>query len=155
MKILLAIDDSRFSEAALGMLIAQNQPSKTTVRVLHVVEPIETAYYPELTPPYPMNFNDIKKKRMKGGRDLASRASAKVQAAGFKRVDSSVRLGHVRTTIVDAAAKWHANLIVIGSHGGRGLARLLLGSVSEYVARHAPCSVQIVRTRRREKYEGR
>jgi nucleotide-binding universal stress UspA family protein len=145
MKILLAIDDSRFSEAALKIVIAQNQPSKTTVRVLHVVEPIETAYYPELTPPYPMNLTDIMRKKMKTGRDLAARASAKVQAAGFK-VDRSVRLGHVRTTIVDAAAKWHASLIVMGSHGRSGLERLLLGSVSEYVVRHAPCSVQIVRT---------
>ncbi|HEY7615259.1 MAG TPA: universal stress protein [Terriglobales bacterium] len=148
MKILVAIDDSRFSEAALRMLIAQNQPRKAAIRVLHVVEPIETAYYPELTPPYPMNFGDIRKRKVEAGRRLADRASAKVRAAGF-RVDSSVRLGHVRTTIVDAAAKWHANLIVIGSHGRSGLTRVLLGSVSEYVVRHAPCSVQVVRTRRR------
>jgi nucleotide-binding universal stress UspA family protein len=47
--------------------------------------------------------------------------------------------------ILDTAAKWHADLIVIGSHGRKGLDRFLLGSVSEAVARHAPCSVQIVR----------
>jgi nucleotide-binding universal stress UspA family protein len=148
MKILLAIDDSKFSEAAIRMLIAQNQPSKTTVRVLHVVEPIETAYYPELTPPYPISLNDVKKKRLKAGRDLVARVLEKVRAAGF-RADSSVRLGHARTSIVDVAAKWHAALIIVGSHGRRGLERLLLGSVSDYVARHSPCSVQIVRTRRR------
>jgi nucleotide-binding universal stress UspA family protein len=147
MKILLAIDDSKFSEAAIRVLIAQNQPSKTAVRVLHVVEPIETTYYPELTPPYPMDFADIKRKKMKVGRELAAQIAEKVRAAGFK-ADSSVRLGHVRTAIVDAAAKWHANLIVMGSHGRTGLGRMLLGSVSEYVVRHAPCSVQIVRSRR-------
>ena len=147
MKILLAIDESRFSEGALRMLITQNHPSKTTVRVLHVVEPVEAAYYPEMTQAYPMAFSDINRKRMRAGRDLAERASVKVRAAGFKKVDLSVHLGPIRTTIVDTAAKWRANLIVIGSHGRTGLTRLLLGSVSEYVVRHAPCSVQVVRTR--------
>jgi nucleotide-binding universal stress UspA family protein len=37
-------------------------------------------------------------------------------------------------------------LIIVGSHGQRGLRRLLLGSVAEFVARHAPCSVEVVRT---------
>ena len=146
MKILLAIDDSKFSDAAIQMLIAQNQPGKTTVRVLHVVEPIEKPYYSELSPPYPRDFNGLKKKRLKAGRDLVAKTTDKLRTAGFK-VDGGVNQGHPRTTIVDTAAKWHANLIVIGSHGRKGLGRLLLGSVSDYVARHASCSVQIVRTR--------
>ena len=148
MKVLLAIDDSRFSEAAIRMLVAQNQPGKTTVRVLHVVEPIETPYYPELTPPYPVSLDDIRKKRLQAGRELVARATERVRAAGYK-VDSAVRLGHVRTTVVDAAVKWHAHLVVVGSHGRKGVKRILLGSVSDYVARHAPCSVQIVRIRGR------
>lgn len=40
---------------------------------------------------------------------------------------------------------WNADLIMLGSHGKRGLDRFLLGSVSEAVSRHAPCSVEIVR----------
>ena len=148
MKILLAIDDSKFSEAAIQMLIAQNHPSKTTVRVLHVVEPLETPYYPELVAPYPASLGDIRKMRMKAGRELAVRAAQKLHAAGFK-ADSAVPLGYVRTTVVDVAAKWHADLIMVGSHGRKGVERVLLGSVSDYVARHAPCSVQIVRRRRK------
>jgi nucleotide-binding universal stress UspA family protein len=147
MKILLAIDDSKFSEAALRMLVAQNHPRKTTVRVLHVVEPLETPYYPELTTPYPTSLGDINKGRKKAGRELVERAVKKVRAAGFE-TDGAVRLGHVRTTVVDVAGKWHADLIVVGSHGRKGLTRILLGSVSDYVARHARCSVEIVRTTR-------
>jgi nucleotide-binding universal stress UspA family protein len=49
--------------------------------------------------------------------------------------------------IIDHAAEWHADLIVAGSHGWEGLNRFLLGSVSESVVRHAPCSVEVVRTR--------
>jgi nucleotide-binding universal stress UspA family protein len=147
-KILLAIDDSKFSEAAIAMLVAQNNPGKTTVRVLHVVEPLETPYYPELAPPYPASLGDIGKLRLKAGRELVARATEKVRRAGFQ-VDGVVRLGYARTTVVDVASQWHAGLIVIGSHGRKGMERVLLGSVSDYVARHASCSVEIVRRRKR------
>ena len=50
-----------------------------------------------------------------------------------------------RAAIVDYAANWKADLIVLGSHGRKGLDRFLIGSVAEFVARHAFCSVQIVR----------
>ena len=148
MKILLTIDDSKFSEAAIRAVIAQNIPRKTVVRLLHVVEPIELPYYPELTAPYPTEFRDIEKKRVERGRKLAEQAAAKLRAAGFKTA-AIVREGHARPVIVDVAAKWHANLVVMGSHGRTGINRFLLGSVSEYVVRHAPCSVQIVRTKKR------
>ena len=55
-------------------------------------------------------------------------------------------MGDIRDTIIDAAAEWRADLIVVGSHGQRGIQRFLLGSVAEFVARHAKCSVEIVRT---------
>ncbi|HLI62710.1 MAG TPA: universal stress protein [Terriglobales bacterium] len=41
--------------------------------------------------------------------------------------------------------EWHADLIMVGSHGRRAVARMLLGSVAEFVARHAKCSAEIVR----------
>jgi nucleotide-binding universal stress UspA family protein len=144
LKVLLAIDDSKYSEAALRMLVAQYNPNATTVRVLHVVEPLETSYYPDLAPPYPASLHDIRKIRLKAGREAAARATQKLRAAGFQ-ADSAVRLGHARITVVDVAAQWHADLIVVGSHGRTGIERLLLGSVSDYVSRHAPCSVEIVR----------
>ena len=148
MKLLLAIDDSKYSQAAVRMLVEQNNPRKTAVRVLHVVEPLEAPYYPELsTPPYPTNLSEINRGRMKAGRDLVEGVLKKLRAAGFQ-AESSVRAGHVRTVAVEAAKKWHADLIVVGSHGRTGLKRILLGSVSDYIARHAHCSVEIVRTAR-------
>jgi nucleotide-binding universal stress UspA family protein len=45
------------------------------------------------------------------------------------------------------AAEWPADTIVLGSHGRKGLERLLLGSVSYNLVRHAPCSVEVVRER--------
>jgi nucleotide-binding universal stress UspA family protein len=56
-----------------------------------------------------------------------------------------VLLGGPRSVIIDEADKWGADLIVVGSHGHRGFERFLLGSVSEGVARHAHCSVEVIR----------
>jgi nucleotide-binding universal stress UspA family protein len=78
-------------------------------------------------------------------RELVERIAKELRGAGFK-VDTAITVGDVRETIIDSAAEWHADLIVVGSHGQRGLKRLLLGSVAEFVARHAPCSVEVVRT---------
>jgi nucleotide-binding universal stress UspA family protein len=50
-----------------------------------------------------------------------------------------------KSIIMDEAEKWGADLIVVGSHGHRGIERFLLGSVSEGVALHAKCSVEVIR----------
>ena len=63
---------------------------------------------------------------------------------GFK-VTSAVERGDPKSVIIDTVARWDADLIVIGAHGADALERFLIGSVSDAVARHAPCSVQIVR----------
>jgi nucleotide-binding universal stress UspA family protein len=59
--------------------------------------------------------------------------------------DHAMPLGEPRAVILDTAKTWGANLIVLGSHGRRGMDRFLLGSVSEAVAIHAHCSVEVIR----------
>jgi len=54
-------------------------------------------------------------------------------------------MGDPAEGVVDMARAWPADLLVIGSHGREGLERVLLGSVAEAVARHAPCPVLVVR----------
>jgi nucleotide-binding universal stress UspA family protein len=66
--------------------------------------------------------------------------------AGFK-VEGVIEEGDPRSTIVDYAKKWGANMIFAGSHGRKGLERLLMGSVSEFVVRHAACTVEVIRMR--------
>jgi nucleotide-binding universal stress UspA family protein len=53
--------------------------------------------------------------------------------------------GSPSRTICRLASDWQANLIVIGHRGRSGLSEILLGSVSNYVLHHAPCSVMLVR----------
>ncbi|HET8674534.1 MAG TPA: universal stress protein, partial [Blastocatellia bacterium] len=66
-------------------------------------------------------------------------------------ISTQIIAGHPKYTITDEADDWGADLIVVGSHGYRGLTRLWLGSVSQTVASHAKCSVEIVRSRKKDK----
>jgi nucleotide-binding universal stress UspA family protein len=140
MKILLAVDDSKFSGAALQTVIAQIPAQGTEVLVLHVVEPLVAAPLPQMAAGYAPELEG----QVKEGRELVGREAQKLRAAGFK-TESAVETGDIREKILDAAAEWRADLVVMGSHGRRGVQRFLLGSVAEYVARHARCSVEIVR----------
>jgi nucleotide-binding universal stress UspA family protein len=80
----------------------------------------------------------------KPAHELVERIAKELRGAGFK-VDTAVEVGDIRETIIDSAAEWGADLIVVGSHGQSAIQRFLLGSVAEFVARHAKCSVEIVR----------
>lgn len=140
MKILLAIDDSKFSEAAAQSVVSQFRALNTEVLVLNVVEPISVSTPPQMSPGYYPELED----QVREARVFVERAQRTLSSAGF-RVSTSVAEGIAKSVILDKAAEWHADLIALGSHGRKGLERFLLGSVSEAVARHAPCSVLIVR----------
>jgi nucleotide-binding universal stress UspA family protein len=140
MKILMGIDDSKFSEDVLRAMVTQFRTENTEVRVLHVLQPIAPAP-PQMAPGYAPELEDQKKP----ARELVERIAKELRSAGFK-VDTAVEVGDIRETIIDSAADWRADLIVVGSHGQSGIQRFLLGSVAEFVARHAKCSVEIVRT---------
>lgn len=150
MKILLAIDGSKCSEAAIEALIGQYKPAGTEVLVLHAVEslkliPASAPYSFGAGPMFvPEDYVEIARQWRREGEELASRTAQRLLSAGFK-IGTQVVEGDARETILDWTKKWRPDLILLGSHGRRGLDRFLLGSVSEAVARHAPCSVEIVR----------
>ena len=147
MKILLAIDDSKFSEAAIQALIAQAPPKGSEVRVLHVIEPLP-AIYGGAEWGYVMDWQAVTREQRKQAEALMARAAQTLRAAGFQ-ITTAIEEGAPKAVILDTAAKWPADLIMLGSHGRRALDRFLLGSVSEAVARHSTCSVQIVRAAKR------
>jgi nucleotide-binding universal stress UspA family protein len=144
MKILLATDGSTFSETAEKTVMATIIPQDAEVLVLEVVEPLMFTAPPQMAPGYAPE----QVARMKEIVDLAKKntdlAATRLRAAGFK-AEPRVVESDVRNGILDTAAEWQPDLIVLGSHGRRGIAKFLLGSVADAVARHAKCSVFIVR----------
>jgi len=143
MRILLPIDDSKFSEAAVRSVTAGPWPPDTEVRVLHVVEPPSLLLDREVASHDP-EFEAVWKALREQAKALVEKAAEGLRRSGLNATPSLVE-GDPKSQIIDIASDWHANLIVLGSHGRKGLDRFLLGSVSEAVVRHAHCSVEIVR----------
>lgn len=145
MRILLAIDDSRFSQAAIETVIEQARPHDTDVRILHVVESPPLLVAREMGG-YDPALETALESQKQNAEALVRKAAELLRARGLK-VAATLEVGDPKSKILDVAEEWRADLIVVGSHGRRGFERFLMGSVSDAVARHAKCSVQIVRIR--------
>ncbi len=143
MKILLAIDGSEFSQAAIQSVIARPWAADTEVRVLNVVEPPSFLMEREMAA-YDPEFEAVWKALREQAKDLVTKAAERLRGANLK-VSTVLTEGDPKTLIIDAANEWNADLIVVGSHGRKGLNRFLMGSVSEAVVRHAHCSVEVIR----------
>jgi len=144
MKILIAIDGSDFSQAALQSVIARPWPPDTEAKVLNVVEPPSLLMGREMGG-YDPEFEVVWKALREQAKHLVAKAAEKLRETKLK-VSTELVEGSPKSQIIDTANEWHADLIVLGSHGRTGLNRFLMGSVSQDVVRHAHCSVEIVRT---------
>jgi nucleotide-binding universal stress UspA family protein len=147
MRILLAVDNSEFSQAAAQALVSQMRPDNAEVLVLRVVEPRIFSIPPQMAPGYTPEQDEIIREELRHAQESVNQAGQALRSAGFS-VNTRIVEAEARNGILDIAAEWHADLIVLGSHGRKGLQRFLLGSVAEFVARHADCSVEIVRIAR-------
>lgn len=150
MKILLATDGSDCSIAAARFVAARPWPVGTVLRVLSAEElvtmPIPMEAY-SLASVYPANLLEELITAARARAVEAVDVSRKIlQQAGLTVLDlTPIPTGDPRSIILDSAQAWPADLIVLGSHGRRGLDRFLMGSVAESVAVHAHCSVEVIR----------
>lgn len=150
MKILPPVDGSECNDAAIQELILRPWPKDTEVEVLSVAEPL---------PEYPdtqlmgrtIHLESVERetKRAQKNVDLASATIR--QATRGVTVTTKVLEGSAKAEILQESTRWGADLILMGSHGYSAAKRFLLGSISHAVALHAPCSVEIVRSRRSAK----
>jgi nucleotide-binding universal stress UspA family protein len=148
MKILLAVDGSDCSLAAVDEVARRPWPAGSSVKIFSVIElpflpTTETWAVPE---GYYQQLEQAGKEQAQAAIENAEKRIRESQGAALE-ISSRITEGHTLTEILDEAASWEADLIVLGSHGRRGLKRFLLGSVSNAVASHADCSVEIVRRR--------
>ena len=155
-KIILALDGSEKSEAAVDEIARQYFSADSEVRVISVVEPI---YFPGVDPMSGVDMElyvQIEKNAQKVAQVTVEKATAKLQA--FKessqfKVTTKVLSGSPKSVILEEAEAFGSDLIVVGSHGYGMIERFLLGSVSQAVALHAKCSVEIVRSPKKQTSE--
>ena len=147
MRVLLAIDGSPFSEAAIAEVAERPWPHGTVVEVLTVVH-VSTPM--ALDPAFVMAAIHVD--QMDEQRHLAS-VLVSAAAEQIKRREPDVAVvtkvleGIPKDVIVEEADAWDATLIVMGSHGYGRFRRMILGSVAGAVVANARCSVQVVRAK--------
>lgn len=142
-KILVPMDGSETATLGLQEGIKLAQGSGATLKAIHVVNElimVDNAYAPQSF------YDQVAAARRKGGAKLLETAQSAARANGVElQVELLDSVGGPADQIVAYAKKWGADLIVMGTHGRRGLRRLALGSDAEMVLRSAPVPVLFVR----------
>jgi nucleotide-binding universal stress UspA family protein len=144
MKILLAIDGSACSDAAVEEVTHRPWPAGSSLKVLTVFEP-PVVPTPETWAVPASYYEEMDAALRKQGQNIIDSALQKLKSNKTLSLTSLMMFGSPRPVIVDEAESWGADLIVVGSHGYGTWKRLLLGSVSQAVVSHAKCSVEVVR----------
>jgi nucleotide-binding universal stress UspA family protein len=148
LKVLLAADGSEGSRHATEAVAARPWPSGTEIRVFSVVELGMSALQGAFEIPAfdAAHLESQRAAAMQRTEEAIDSALKILEAAGLTTSESiSVLAASPKELILQEAAEWPADWIVLGSHGSSGLSRFLIGSTSETVATHAACSVEVVR----------
>jgi nucleotide-binding universal stress UspA family protein len=140
-KLLVADDGSEPSNAALKEAIELAKGSGAELHIVFVV------YYPKTFGHPIVNLAAVEEGLEAEGRGILERAAAQAQAAG---VPTSTALVHavrepIGLTLLAEAARWGADLIVMGTHGRRGIGRAIVGSVAENLLHSTTLPVLLVR----------
>lgn len=149
-KILVAVDQSELSQKALTQAIAIAKAFQAKLHLLHVLS-LEQRY--QTTPlafsssSYSDTLEDVVREQWQtleeeGIKMLRSHCEEAKQAGVESEFTQAV--GQPAQKICELAQNLDTDLIVIGSHGRKGLGELFLGSVSNYVSHHVPCAVLLV-----------
>lgn len=142
-RILVPVDGSATSNLGLTEAIKLGKLTGAQLLLLHAVDIAAVSVTPEASAAMPQLFDAMRD----AGKELLARARAVAEAAGV-RVETvlvDTLQGRVSDLVVEQAQTWRADLIVIGTHGRRGVSRVLMGSDAEQVVRTATVPVLLVR----------
>jgi nucleotide-binding universal stress UspA family protein len=145
MRILLAYDGSPSADAAVDEVLRRPWPASTEVRLVTVVE------RPFSIPPadgievYAPLYERMRASLREDAYRRIQAVLEKFKARPDLQATYELRDGSVKGGLLDAIREWKAELVIAGSHGATGLARLVLGSVCHALVTHAPCNVEVVK----------
>ncbi len=153
-KILVALDCSDMGRPVFDTALALAKSTQASLLLVHVLSPLDAGYpsalYPEAGAVYPTLYEEAIKRRMQDWegfkqqsldylRSCVNEALAENVAADHQQV-----MGDPGRQVCDLGRTWGADLIIVGRRGHLGLGEFLLGSVSNYVMHHSPCSALTV-----------
>lgn len=142
MRILIALDASPHSEHALQFVSRMRWPAGSRVIVVSALQPMvsSAAAVPDLGE-LPAQVLLDQRRQLE---ELVSNAESELRESGFA-TEGRTEVGDPREVLLSVARSERADLIVVGSHGRTGIAKLMLGSVSSHIVTHASCSVLVVK----------
>jgi len=146
-KILVPVDGSPTASRGLREAIRLAKDQKARLHLVHVVDESATIAVAEAG----VALDPLVETLVAYGRRVLERARRMAQKQGARAdgVMYESLAGSAAESILREARKWRADLIVMGTHGRRGIRRLALGSDAEQVVRHATVPVLLVRGRGR------
>jgi len=150
MKILLGTDGSEGASAATKSVANRPWPADSQVKIISAVQllvPGNEMMMSSSAPIYPTSLlEEVWTEVRSSAHEAVAEARKTLETAGVKIVTGETTPeGDPRAVLLAQAKEWDADLIVLGSYGRRGIDRVLMGSVSESVALHAHCSVEVIR----------
>lgn len=145
MRILVAYDGSPSADLAVEEVARRPWPAGSSVRIVSVLEdatlvPAEVGI--DLYGPVLEKLRQTQRQALEEG---LKKSLARFAGHANLRADTALREGAVVRTLLEAIKDFHADLVVVGSHGAKGFERLFLGSVSHALVTHAPCHVEIIK----------
>lgn len=145
-RILVPVDGSSTSDFALREAIKFVIDQKAELRIIQVIEDVVPVWDVEF-----LNINEIREALRQTGERVLTKAETVARDAGIKAetklIESTLPGARIASVIAAEAKAWPADLIVIGTHGRRGVDHLLMGSVAEGVVRISPVPVMLIRGR--------
>ena len=146
-KILVPVDGSPTSIAGLNEALRLARNQKARVRLIYVVD--ERMIFS--TAEAGLNIEPVIESLKRGGKRILDGATKVASARGVRAETELVEnaTSRVADVLIGRARRWRADLIVMGTHGRRGVNRLMLGSDAELVVRNSPVPVLLVRSARR------
>lgn len=147
MRILLALDGSLSSKAALEEICRRPWPQWSEVRIVTVLSPIEFMILREESRPLEIGDKSSRQQGWDAVNYLESAEEELKRRAPDLRITAALLEGRPKEVILAEAGRWGADLIVLGAHGYGTIMNLPLGSVAFAVLLNATCSVEIVRSR--------
>jgi len=141
-RILVPVDGSKTSAKGMAVAIRMAKEGRARLMLLHVVE----EYVAFMAPEAAAATDQVLAAMRDGGKRTLKRIAASARRAGARAEAEMVEDfgGRVADAIVAKAKKWKADVIVMGTHGRRGLNRALMGSDAELVVRWSPVPVLLV-----------
>ena len=154
-RILVALDHSAISQLVFNEALLLAKAMAGELLLLHVLSPDDHGYpdtvvFPTPDAVYPSLYEQMLERRTEQWKAFEQQQLNILNSFAKTAIDAGVRIELIQVpetpgaTICQVAQTWQADLIVVGRHGRSGLAELVLGSVSNYVTHHAPCSVLVI-----------